>query len=121
MAAVVLPLQGLARAAGWPWQTMVFTTLAFLQLGHALAVRSERRPLVGLGHRSNPWIGWAVGLSAVAQLAVVYVPGLQGPFATEGLGALPLLVVLLLSSVVLVAVELDKAIRRRRRQAPPPT
>jgi hypothetical protein len=33
---------GGARAAGWPWQSMVFTTLALLQLGHALAVRSER-------------------------------------------------------------------------------
>ena len=36
MAAVVLPLQAITRAHDWPWQTMVFTTLALIQLGHAL-------------------------------------------------------------------------------------
>lgn len=53
MAAVVLPLQAAALTAGWPWQTMVFTTLALLQLGHARAVRSERQSLFRLGHRTN--------------------------------------------------------------------
>jgi Ca2+-transporting ATPase len=114
MAAVVLPLQALADAADWPWQTMVFTTLAFLQLGHALAVRSERRSLFALGHRSNPWIGWAVGASAAAQLATVYLPGLHGAFSTEALSPVQLAVVLLLSTTVLVAVEIEKAVRRRR-------
>ena len=42
MAAVCLALLVGARAAGRPWQTMVSTTLALRQLGHALAVRSER-------------------------------------------------------------------------------
>jgi P-type Ca2+ transporter type 2C len=42
MAVVCLVLFVAARAQGWPWQTMVFTTLALLQLGHALAVRSDR-------------------------------------------------------------------------------
>ena len=32
---------------GWPWQTMVFTALAFLQLGNALALRRT-------GHRVPP-------------------------------------------------------------------
>jgi P-type Ca2+ transporter type 2C len=53
MAAVCLALLAAARAAGWPWQTMVFTTLALLQLGHALAVRSERESFFTLGARSN--------------------------------------------------------------------
>ena len=52
MAAVVLSIQAGARAAGWSWRTMVFTTIAFLQLGHALAVRSERRSFFSLGVRS---------------------------------------------------------------------
>ena len=42
MAIVCLAMLVGARSLGWPWQTMVFTTLALLQLGHALAVRSER-------------------------------------------------------------------------------
>ena len=113
MAAVVLPLQAITRAADWPWQTMVFTTLALLQLGHALAVRSERRSLFGLGHRSNPWIGWAVGASAAAQLATVYVPALHDVFGTESLSAPQLAVVLVASTTAFVAVEIEKAVHRR--------
>ena len=113
MAAVVLPLQAIARAADWPWQTMVFTTLALLQLGHGLAVRSERQSLFRLGHRSNPWIGWAVILSVAAQLATVYVPALNDPFGTEALNVPQLAVVLALSTTAFVAVEIEKAIRRR--------
>jgi Ca2+-transporting ATPase len=113
MAAVVLPLQALARDADWPWQTMVFATLAFLQLGHALAVRSERRSLFDLGHRSNRWMGRAVIVSAAAQLATIYVPGLHDAFGTESLTALQLAVVLVLSSTAFVAVEIEKLVRRR--------
>jgi P-type Ca2+ transporter type 2C len=113
MAAVVLPLQAVARARDWPWQTMTFTTLALLQLGHALAVRSERRSFFALGHGSNPWIGRAVALSAIAQLATVYVPGLREVFGTEALAAGQLALVLGLSTIVFFAVELEKAIRRR--------
>jgi Ca2+-transporting ATPase len=108
MAAVALALQAGARAAGWPWQTMVFTTLALLQLGHALAVRSERRSLRQLGHRSNRWMGWTVVGCAAAQLATVYVPAFHGPFGTEALSAVQLVVVLALSTVVFTAVEIDK-------------
>ncbi|MGE0793877.1 MAG: cation-translocating P-type ATPase [Acidimicrobiia bacterium] len=115
MAAVVLPLQAVARAADWPWQTMVFTTVAFLQLGHALAVRSERRSTFGLGYRTNPWIAWAVAASAAAQLATVYVPGLHDVFGTEALTAGQLAVVLVLSASAFLAVEVEKAVRRRGR------
>jgi Ca2+-transporting ATPase len=114
MAAVVLSLQAVARAADWPWRTMTFTTLALLQLGHGLAVRSERQSLFRLGHRSNRWMGRAVAVSAVAQLATVYVPALQDPFGTEALTPLQLGVVLALSTTVFVAVEIEKALRRTR-------
>ena len=114
MAAVVLPLQAAARAADWPWQTMVFTTVAFLQLGHSLAVRSERRSLFQLGHRSNPWMTWAVLTSAAAQLATVYIPALHGPFGTTSLTAVQLAVVLVASTTAFVAVEIEKAVRRSR-------
>jgi P-type Ca2+ transporter type 2C len=113
MAAVVLPLQAVTRANDWPWQTMVFTTLALLQLGHAVAVRSERESAFRLGYRRNPWLIWAVATSAAAQLAVVYVPFLQDAFETEPLDAVQLGVVLLLSTTAFIAVEIEKALRRR--------
>jgi hypothetical protein len=53
MAAVCLVMLVAARDAGWPWQTMVFTTLALLQLGHALAVHPARG-FFALGPWSNP-------------------------------------------------------------------
>jgi Ca2+-transporting ATPase len=115
MAAVVLPLQALSRAAGWPWQTMVFTTLALLQLGHAVAIRSERRSILRVGFRTNRWMTLAVGVGAAAQLLTVYLPPLQEPFGTEPLTLTQLMVVLTLSSTALIAVELEKLIRRRTR------
>jgi Ca2+-transporting ATPase len=114
MAAVVLPLQASARAADWPWQTMVFTTLALMQLGHAIAVRSESQSVFRLGHRTNPWMTWAVLVGITAQLAIVYVPPLQRVFETEALGAAQCAVVLVASSAAFVAVEIEKLIRRHR-------
>ena len=118
MAAVVLPLQAVTRAHDWPWQTMVFTTLALLQLGHAVAVRSERQSSFRLGYRSNPWLAWAVATSAAAQLATVYVPGLRDAFDTEALTLIQLAVVLVLSSTAFFAVEIEKALRRRHPATP---
>ncbi len=114
MAAVVLALQAVAIEAGWPWQTMVFTTLAFLQLGNALAVRSERVSALRLGLRSNLPLTLAVTGTLLVQLALIYVPALQPLFATEALSAPELVVVLLASTVAFVAVELEKVYRRRR-------
>jgi Ca2+-transporting ATPase len=113
MAAVVIPMQAIARAADWPWQTMVFTTLAFLQLGHALAVRSERASLFRLGLRTNTWLAVAVALSVGAQLATVYVPALRRVFDTEPLDGVQLAVVGIASTAAFVAVEIEKAVRRR--------
>jgi Ca2+-transporting ATPase len=103
-----------ARAAGLPWQTMVFTTLALLQLGNALSVRSETESAFSLGIRTNPWIVVAVAAAAASQLAVVYVPALQEVFSTEPLAPAELGIVVLASSSAFVAVEVEKLIRRRR-------
>jgi P-type Ca2+ transporter type 2C len=114
MAIVTLLLLGGARAEDWPWRTVVFTTLAFLGLGHALAVRSEQVSTFRLGFRSNPAILVAVLGGVLAQLAVVYLPALQQAFATRPLGALQLAVVAVVSSTTFFAVELEKWIRRKR-------
>jgi Ca2+-transporting ATPase len=122
MAAVCLALLVGARVAGWPWQTMVFTTLALLQLGHALAVRSERESFFTLGARSNPFLLVAVLGAVAVQLAIVYVPALQGLFDTQALSPLQLALILVASTAAFVAVELEKwIIRRRSRRSPPAT
>jgi len=113
MAAVCLALLAGARAAGWPWQTMVFTTLALLQLGHALAVRSERESFFTLGAGSNRLLLGAVLGGLASQLALVYVPVLQGLFDTRALGPVQLAVVLVASTAAFVAVEIEKWLGRR--------
>jgi P-type Ca2+ transporter type 2C len=118
MAAVVLAIQAFAIDAGWHWQTMVFTTLALLQLGNALAVRSERISTLRLGLRTNVPLAVAVGGTLLVQLALIYVPALQPIFVTEALDAHELAIVLVASTAAFVAVELEKAVVRRRAPAP---
>jgi Ca2+-transporting ATPase len=108
MAAITLAVQWLALDRGWPWQTMVFSTLALLQLGNALAVRSERAFAFRLGFGSNLPLTAALAGTLVTQLALVYVPALQPLFATEVLGPLELGVVLVASTGGLLVTELEK-------------
>jgi Ca2+-transporting ATPase len=121
MGLVTLGVQAVAIDAGWAWQTMVFTTLALLQLGNALAVRSERRSILQLGLSTNLPLTFAVVATFIVQLALVYVPALQPIFVTEALGGAELLIVLVASSFGLLGVELEKVISRHlgRPRTPP--
>jgi P-type Ca2+ transporter type 2C len=102
--------------AGNPlWQTMVFTTITLSQMGHAMAIRSDRFSLFQIGILSNKPLLGAVLLTFVLQLAVIYLPFLQEVFGTVTLPLPYLLLSLLLSVIVFIAVEVEKAIRRRGR------
>ncbi|HDI59394.1 MAG TPA: cation-translocating P-type ATPase [Desulfobacteraceae bacterium] len=94
------------------WQTMVFTVLCLSQMGHVLAVRSERDSFFKQGVLTNkPLLGAAL-LTFALQMATIYVPFLNPIFRTAPLTAGELLVTLLLSSVVFAAVEIEKAVKR---------
>lgn len=95
------------------WQTMVFTVLTVSQLFHTLAVRSERVSLFRLGLFSNLPVVGAVLLTLLLQMAVIYVPALNTLFHTQALPLFDLAVCLMLSSLVLVAVEIQKWLIRR--------
>ncbi len=95
------------------WQSMVFTVLTLSQMGHVLAIRSERESLFTQGVRSNLMLLGAVLLTFVLQLAVLYVPFLHSIFKTAPLSLSELAFCLALSSVVFVAVEIEKALIRR--------
>ncbi|HKI59694.1 MAG TPA: HAD-IC family P-type ATPase, partial [Mariprofundaceae bacterium] len=95
------------------WQTVVFTVLTVSQLFHSLAVRSESESLFRIGLFSNlPMLG-AVSLTLMLQLAVIYLPTLNSLFHTQPLPILDLIACLGLSSLVLVAVEIEKWLIRR--------
>jgi len=95
------------------WQTMVFTVLTLSQLGHVLAIRSERESLFRQGLWSNPSLIGAVLLTFGLQLATIYVPWLNPIFKTEPLDAGELVFCLAMSSVVFFAVEIEKWLVRR--------
>jgi Ca2+-transporting ATPase len=101
---------GTGRAA---WRTMVFTTLCLAQMGNALAIRSEKHPLLAIGLFSNPALVGAVLLTFVLQMLVIYVPFLQGIFKTAALSPIELAISLALSSVIFLAVEMRKILASR--------
>ena len=114
MGAVCLVLQAWSiHHSGAHWQTMVFTVLCLSQLGHALAIRSERDSIFRIGFASNPLLLAAVLGTLALQLATIYVPALNPVFKTEPLAWDELALCLALSTVVFVAVEAEKwAVRR---------
>jgi Ca2+-transporting ATPase len=120
MGLIPLALGIWGEATDRPWQTMVFASLALLQLGHALAVRSERDSLRSLGLMSNRPLLLAVLGTIGLQLGVVYWGPVQELLSTEALDMFELAVVLVASTGVLWAVELEKAWRRRREPAARP-
>lgn len=114
MGAASLVTQAVAIEMDLHWQTMVFTVLCFSQMGHALAIRSDRDSIFKAGLLSNrPMIG-AVLLTIAAQLATIYVPFLQPVFKTEALSAMELAAALAMSTIVFWAVEIEKTWKRRR-------
>jgi Ca2+-transporting ATPase len=94
---------------------MVFTVLALSQLGHALAVRSERESLFSQGVRSNLPLLLAVLFTLALQLAIVYLPAGNAVFKTVPLDAVELGLCLLMSSLVFFAVQAEKWLIRRGR------
>jgi Ca2+-transporting ATPase len=114
MAAIALGLQAwyLDRGTGH-WQTIVFTALCFMQLGHVLAVRSERSSLFTLGLGTNRPLLAAVLATVAMQLAVVYLPAGNAWFRTQPLTGGELASCVLAALAILAVVEAEKAVRRR--------
>jgi len=117
MGAVPIATQAWILSAGnGHWQTMVFTVLCLLQLGHALAIRSDTESLFSIGLLSNKFLLGAVLLTLALQLATIYTPLLNKVFRTQPLSLKELVLTLALSTVVFFAVEIEKAFKRRRRR-----
>ena len=113
MAFLVLGMQFWGIRQALPeWQTMVFMVLCLTQLGHALAVRSEKESLFRQGLLSNKPLLGAVFLSFALQLAIIYVPFLNPIFKTQPLSMGQLLLCIGVSSLVFFAVEAEKWVKR---------
>jgi Ca2+-transporting ATPase len=95
------------------WQTMVFSTLAFSQMGQALASRSTQESFFKLGIASNKPGMLIAAIVFVLQLCVMYLPFLQRIFNTMPLPLPDLAISLFLSSLVFFAIEIEKWALRR--------
>jgi Ca2+-transporting ATPase len=93
---------------------MVFTVLCLSQMGHVLAIRSDSESLFSQGLLSNKPLVGAFLLTFGLQLATIYVPFLNPIFKTEPLTLGELGLTLAMSTVVFVAVEIEKFFKRRR-------
>jgi len=101
------------RTGNGHWQTMVFTVLTLSQLGHVLAIRSERDSLFTQGLWSNRPLAMALVFTFALQLTTIYVPWLNPIFKTEPLTLYELVFCLAMSTVVFVGVEIEKWMIRR--------
>lgn len=94
------------------WQSMLFTTAAFLQVFQALATRSNIDSLLSIGVFSNKWMWRIIGMVSLFQLLALYTP--LADFL--GLKPLPLFdfgLSIALGSSLLVGLELEKLLLRR--------
>jgi Ca2+-transporting ATPase len=115
MGIVTISMQAWAvRNADTHWQTMAFTVLCFSQLGHVLAIRSDRESIFKIGIFSNKPMLIALSVTVALQLMVVYVPFLNTVFKTHPLTLKELAIAVAVSSVVFWAVELEKVIKTKR-------
>ena len=93
-------------------RTMAFITLSASELLRAYTARSERVSLLRLGVFSNKYMQYAVLLSVVLLLGVIYIPFFRSIFDTVRLGAREWAVVLPLLLAPAIAAEITKAIVR---------
>lgn len=94
--------------------TMAFVTLSFSELLRAYTARSERYPLLRIGVLGNRNMNYAVLVSLVLLLAVIYVPFLNEIFDTVPLSLFHWEVILPLLVVPSIAAEVTKVVIARR-------
>jgi Ca2+-transporting ATPase len=114
MAGIALSLQAWAIRNELPWQTMVFNFLCISQMGHVLAIRSERQSFFGIGLFSNKLLIGSVLLTLLLQALLTYVPFFQSMFKTEPLALREFIIVGVASVLIFAAVEIEKFVRRRK-------
>jgi len=102
--------EGIGRA-----RTAAFIVLSCSQLFHSFNCRNFTESLFKIGVFSNMKLILATGISFLLQMVVVYVPFLQKVFKTEALGAFDWLLVIIISSFPLWAMEVYKRVRKSTR------
>ena len=91
----------------------MFTALALMQVARALSSRSFSEPFWQQPLRANKVLMGMILAVIVLQMLLVYAPGAQALVSTTALSALNLLLCVGFALVVLVIMEVLKAVERR--------
>jgi Ca2+-transporting ATPase len=92
------------------WQTVLFTSLAFAQIGQAMALRSSRHSFFHMGLFSNPLLLSMICAVVVLQAVVVYLPAFQPLLKTAPLNPETLGWVVVPGITVFIVLELVKCV-----------
>ena len=95
------------------WGTLMFTTMAFMQIGRALASRSFREPFWTLPLAGNQVLLAMIVAVVALQLAAVFTPVLNTFFGAVPMTGAQMLHAIGFALAVLVLMEAEKMVRRR--------
>jgi Ca2+-transporting ATPase len=100
------------------YQTIIFTSIAFMQVAQAVANRSTKVPLHRLDWRGNPTLlVMAIGVVGL-QLFAMYVPFMRRIFDLAPLSVPALGVCIGSAILLLLVIEVVEAAQRRRAGSP---
>ena len=92
-------------------QTMAFAVLSLSQLVHVFNIRSKTQSIFKTGVFSNMYLVYAVLISFVMMIAVLFIPFLQNIFKVVTLSPRDILIVAGLSFMPLIIVEIFKLLK----------
>ena len=92
--------------------TMAFATLGLIQLLHAFNVKSVYQSVFKVGLFRNKTFNWAIPVAFVLLMATIVVPGFNNLFHVSHLSLTQWFAVIVGSFLIVVLVELVKAIQR---------
>jgi magnesium-transporting ATPase (P-type) len=95
-------------------QTMAVTTVVLFQIFYLLNCRSLVDSLLEIGLFTNPVVYLGIAVTLLLQVAFVYAPWMNTLFGTAPLGLGDLAESVLVASVVVPVISVEKAWRRRR-------
>ncbi|MDU0457251.1 MAG: cation-translocating P-type ATPase [Geobacteraceae bacterium] len=96
------------------WQTALFTSLAFAQIGQAMALRSFNHSLFKVGFFSNPLLlGMCIAV-ILLQMLVVFLPSMQSFFNTTTIDLSSLIWIMAPGLLVFTTLEIEKALSKSK-------
>jgi len=95
-------------------RTIALTTMVFFQFYQAFNCRSETRSVFRMSPISNPILLISMIAAFLAQLSVIYVPAFQWVFRTVPITVIEWVKIFMVSTTILLIVEMDKWIRGRK-------